>query len=241
MMSGCGRRCKQIGACKLSLLDAGTLETFTSPAEYWTWWTWDYLTAILTEIETRTSLLSSTRASTKSLLSETKALDGEVDYYVVQMVSVCHWEILFWARSSEQKKIYIILMPRESGQTMQFYPPQQYWSITVEAPKPCIENLREFFLFLPDSYESWLDLSLVFPRPVNSCSLRPNILKWEDARFHAPASTDCQTLMVGDLFQWRQNVQKKKKTSQDKTRNRKRVSCRGLHRKRPEREREKFT
>jgi hypothetical protein len=35
------------------------------------------------------------------------------------------------------------------------------------------------------------------------------------------------------------DVQKKKKTSQDKTRNRKRVSCRGLHRKRPERERER--
>jgi len=78
------------------------------------------------------------------------------------------------------EKNYIIIMPTESGQTMQFYPPQQYWSITVEAPKPCIENVREFFLFLPDSYESWLDLSLVFPRPVNSCSLRPNFLKCEE-------------------------------------------------------------
>jgi hypothetical protein len=35
------------------------------------------------------------------------------------------------------------------------------------------------------------------------------------------------------------DVQTKKKTSQDKTRNRKRVSCRGLHRKRPVRERER--
>ncbi len=37
-----------------------------------------------------------------------------------------------------------------------------------------------------------------------------------EARFHAPASTDCQTLMVGDLLQWRQTFRRRKKPHKTK-------------------------
>jgi hypothetical protein len=52
--------------------------------------------------------------------------------------------------------------------------------------------------------------------PSNTTRLPSNKQELDEAQFHAPASTDCQTLMVGDLFQWRQTFRRRKKPHKTK-------------------------
>jgi hypothetical protein len=98
-------------------------------------------------------------------------------------------------------------------------------------------EMRRIIIKATEKKNSWKS-------PSNTTRLPSNKEELDEARFYAPPSTDCQTLMVGDLFQWRQTLRRRKKPHKTKPETEREFPVevyteRDLRER--EREREKFT